>query len=124
MIERVVLIGLSGVGKSTTAQLIGAQLGWTVIDLDRAIENETGRSIPEIFRTDGEVQFRAIESRVFRQALAQPQAVIATGGGAVIDPEIWNANCLGHAGTLTVWLDATTEQLVDRLRTQALREGA
>ena len=68
-------------------------------------------------------RFRAIESEIFRRALARSQVVIATGGGAVVAPEIWNADGLGNGRTLSLWLDATTEQLVNRLRTQAAKEG-
>jgi shikimate kinase/3-dehydroquinate synthase len=123
MIERVVLVGLSGAGKSTTARLIGAGLGWTVIDLDQVIQSEAGRSIPDIFRTEGEAHFRSLEAGVFQRALAQSNVVIATGGGAVTDPAMWEEHGLGNPQTLSVWLDASTEQLVDRLRRQAGDEG-
>ena len=123
MIEHVVLVGLSGSGKSTTAQELATLLGWKVADLDALIERKTGRSIPDIFRADGEAAFRQIEGAVFREVLAEANLVIATGGGAVIDSAIWQEQWLGHPRVLTVWLDASTSTLVDRLMAQAASEG-
>lgn len=123
MIRRLVLVGLSGTGKSTTSVLAGAQLGWSVIDLDAEIEHETGRTIPDIFRHDGEAVFRGIESTVFHRALERDEVVVATGGGAVLDPAIWDVSALGDPETLVVWLDADVDVLVDRLIAQAATDA-
>ena len=124
MIRQVVLVGLSGTGKSSIARLVAKVLGWDLVDTDDQIEQETGRSIPDIFRTAGEASFRAIEAAVMRAALARNSVVIATGGGAVIDPAIWAYDLLGRADVLTVWLDASPRSLVERLRAQAAAEGS
>jgi len=123
MVRHVVLVGLSGTGKSSVGREVALDLGFDLVDTDAEIERRTGRTIPDIFRTDGEPAFRAIESSVMRDALARDRAVIATGGGAVIDPSIWAPTHLGADSVLTVWLDGPTETLVDRLRKQAMEEG-
>lgn len=124
MIRQVVLVGLSGSGKSTTARLAAESLGWGGTDLDAEIVATTGRSIPDIFRDDGEPAFREIEGNLFRIALSKQNHVIATGGGAVLDPAIWTADYLDRPDVLTVWLDADTDVLLTRLRHQAASEGA
>jgi shikimate kinase/3-dehydroquinate synthase len=124
MIRLVVLVGLSGTGKSSVARLAANVLGWELVDTDARIEQETGRSIPEIFRSDGESSFRSIEAAVMRGGLARGNAVIATGGGAVIDPVIWADDLLGRDDVLVVWLDASPRRLVERLRAQAAAEGS
>ncbi len=123
MVRQIVLVGLSGTGKSSVARVAAASLGWEAFDTDQQIEQETGRTIPDIFRTDGEAAFRQIEAQIMRTALDGDRRVIATGGGAVIDPSIWSEDLLGHPDRLVVWLDTSPEVLVDRLRLQAQQEG-
>lgn len=119
MIARVALVGLSGTGKSSAARMIAREIGWKVLDTDQMVEAEAGSSIPEIFREQGEAAFRALERAAMRQALGMSQVVIATGGGAVLDPEIWDENWLGNTGTLVIRFDADPAVLLDRLITQA-----
>lgn len=119
MISRVALVGLSGTGKSSAARLIADKLGWTAIDTDLDIEARAGMTIPAIFRQQGETAFRALERDAMRLALAWPAVVIATGGGAVLDPTIWNEPWLGAPDTLVVRFDAGPEVLLDRLLSQA-----
>jgi shikimate kinase len=101
-IQRVVLIGFSGTGKSTVARLVAQQLDWTAIDTDRAIEIVATKSIPDIFAQDGEGAFRSLERDVLLHSLQSRKAVIATGGGAVVREEIWSPEALRAPGTLTV----------------------
>lgn len=85
--ERIVLVGLSGAGKSTVGPLVCAQLdtvgqhGWRFVDLDAAIEAKAGRSIPEIFARQGEAAFRKLERAVSRELASSSQIVVATGAG-------------------------------------------
>ena len=114
----IVLIGLPGSGKSVVGKRLAHRHGATFIDLDEAIELADGRSIPDIFSEDGEAAFRAME----RAAIAdlgpadtstQVRRVIATGGGAVVDPRNrWSL----YRGRLSVWLDGRPEVLAQRLR--------
>ncbi|MBI3749676.1 MAG: bifunctional shikimate kinase/3-dehydroquinate synthase [Chloroflexi bacterium] len=114
----VVLVGLPGSGKSVIGRRLAHRHAAAFIDLDERIESSTGRSIAEIFEGDGEPVFRALE----RDAIAElgpadpdPEIrrVIATGGGAVVDPRNrWSL----YRGRRTVWLDGRPEVLAQRLR--------
>lgn len=120
---RVVLIGFSGSGKTTVARLLAARLGWTLVDTDADIECAQGMTVPEIFATHGESHFRSLERTALLTGLAAEQAVIATGGGAVVDSELWTVGALGRPGTLVVALDVQPETALGRLRRQLEAEG-
>lgn len=122
-VQRIVLIGFSGTGKSTVARLLAERLSWTAVDLDDLLAERFGMSIPEIFARHGEAAFREAERQLLTASLAQNQAVIATGGGAVADPTVWTADLLLHPNTLVVALDAEPEQILERLRRQHALEG-
>ena len=86
--ENIVLSGMPGAGKSTVGKILAEEMGRAFFDLDTEIVHASGRSIPEIFATDGEAVFRDIETHVLREVLAnQKGIVIATGGGAVLRDE-------------------------------------
>ncbi len=78
------LVGFSGSGKSTIAQLLGARLGWPVYDLDRVIVERSGMTIPIIFKSEGEMGFRVREAEALRQVSSSAPFVVATGGGAFV----------------------------------------
>jgi shikimate kinase / 3-dehydroquinate synthase len=113
-----VLVGLPGSGKSAVGRRVASRHGATFIDLDDTIERETGRSIPELFASEGEAAFRALERETVA-ALGPPdpspelRRVISPGGGAIVDPR--NRWAL-YRGRLPVWLDVRTEVLAQRLR--------
>jgi len=114
----VVLVGLSGSGKSVVGRRLANRHGATFVDIDERIESVAGRSIPEIFEADGEAVFRALE-RVAIAELgpadpgAEVRRVISTGGGAVVDPRNrWEL----YRGRISVWLDSRPEVLAQRLR--------
>lgn len=123
-VQRVVLTGFSGSGKSTVALLLAAKLGWRPIDIDQDIEVEAGLTIPEIFARDGEVAFRELERRHLVHALDAKRVIIATGGGAVANDEVWTDELLRHDGTLVVSLDARPDEMLQRMRAQAELVGA
>ena len=114
----VVLVGLPGSGKSAVGRRLAHRHGASFVDLDDAIEKAAGRSIPELFAERGEAAFRALERQVVAD-LGPPDAgsdvrtVVATGGGAVVDPR--NRWAL-YRGRLPVWLDVRPEVLAQRLR--------
>lgn len=110
---------MAGVGKSAMARRIAQLRGLTVIDIDAAVVDAAGRSIPEIFATDGEAAFREMETRALREALASPEpVVIATGGGIVESPV--NRELLGRSARV-VLLHASDEVLTERLRNSSNR---
>ncbi|NQE92819.1 shikimate kinase [Nocardia terpenica] len=80
----VVLVGPPGAGKSTIGRKLAKELGVELFDTDAGIEEETGRTIPEIFATDGEPEFRRIEEQVVRRAILAERGVVSLGGGAVL----------------------------------------
>ncbi len=123
-IRRVVLIGFSGAGKSTVGRVLADRLGWRLIDTDAEIERREGRSIPEIFRDDGESAFRAIEQTVFSEAVGIEGVVIATGGGAVANEHAWSGSMLGARDTLSVFLDAPAKALHERLVAQQAADAS
>jgi shikimate kinase len=83
----IALVGLMGAGKSTVARLVALRLGGDAVDLDAIVEDEAGRSIAEIIHEEGEPSFRRREAAALRRVLEDPPAVIACGGGAVLDPD-------------------------------------
>jgi shikimate kinase/3-dehydroquinate synthase len=85
--ENVFLVGLMGAGKTTIGRILARKLGKRFIDSDHEIEARTGASIPWIFEIEGEASFRRREAEVIRDLTAQSGIVLATGGGAVLDPE-------------------------------------
>jgi shikimate kinase len=110
--RNLVLIGMSGAGKSRVGRLVAERLRWRFVDTDAEIERCTGRAVPEIFATDGEPQFRALEHDVVARVTRRGGAVIATGGGAILDEA--NRDAL-FSGNLVVCLQASPEQIARRL---------
>src|ERR1700728_4188790 len=83
----IVLVGMMGAGKSTIGRRLSARLGLPFLDADAEIEAAAGMSIPDIFESRGEAEFRNGEIRVIARLLDNGPAVIATGGGAVMRQE-------------------------------------
>lgn len=107
----VVLVGLMGVGKSTVGRKLAAMLGRDFVDADDAIAEAAQRSIPEIFETFGEAHFRDGERRVIARLIDEGHGVIATGGGAFVDPQTRAAVL---AKGIAVWIDCDIDTLVER----------
>lgn len=107
----VVLVGLMGAGKSTVGRRLATLLDAPFSDSDTAIEDAAQRSVAEIFVQFGESHFRDGERRVIARLIAETRGVIATGGGAFIDPET-RALILDRA--IAVWLDCDVPTLVSR----------
>ena len=106
-----VLIGLMGAGKTRMGGLLGKALGLPFIDADREIEAAAGMTIGDIFAEYGEPAFRDLERRVIRRLLDGERLVLATGGGAVMQPETAE---LIQEKALTVWLKADLDTLTER----------
>src|SRR5437762_838005 len=114
-VQRVVLVGFSGTGKTTVARLLADRLGWDRCDTDEELEREFGTTIPEVFAERGETVFRAAERAQLVRAVGRDRVVVATGGGAAVDPASWGADLLGREGTLVVALDADPDTMIGRL---------
>lgn len=82
-----ILIGPMGAGKTSIGRRLAERFGLRFVDLDRDIEIEAGRKIPEIFSTEGEASFRRRERERLALRLRDHETLIATGGGAVLDPD-------------------------------------
>jgi shikimate kinase len=106
------LIGYRATGKSTVAKPLAERLGWSWIDADVELERRAGRTIREIFDTDGEPEFRRLERETLADLLTQNRLVIAAGGGAVLNPE--TRQDFKHAGPV-VWLKASVDTIEQRL---------
>lgn len=99
----VILVGLMGSGKSTVGRMVAQSLGFAFADTDHLIIDAAGRTIPEIFATEGEDGFRMRETAALRSLIGRDGLVIATGGGIVTRPE--NVPLLKQLG-FVVWLSA------------------
>lgn len=107
----VVLVGLMGVGKSTVGRRLARRLGLPFVDSDAEIEDAAGYPAAEIFERFGERDFRDGERRLVARLIDGEIRVIATGGGAYIDPR---TRQLLNERAITVWLDAPVDILTER----------
>jgi len=111
MHQNIFLVGLMGAGKTTVGRALAKRLGMRFVDSDHEIEARTGATIPLIFEIEGEASFRRREAEVIRDLTAQRGIVLATGGGAVIDPE--NRQFLKTRGTV-IYLRASVSNILHR----------
>ena len=111
--KHVLLVGMMGVGKTTVGNLLAARLGRPHLDSDAQVRAATGRTVPDILRTDGEAAFRIEESAALRDAVGTGEpTVVSVAGGAVLDPA--NRRLLRRHGTV-VWLRADPSTLARRV---------
>ena len=107
----IVLVGLMGVGKSTVGRRLAKRLGLSFVDSDAEIEDAAGYSAAEVFERFGESDFRDGERRLVARLVEGDVRVIATGGGAFVDPR---TRKLLNERAVTVWLDAPVDILAER----------
>ena len=109
----IVLIGMMGAGKTTVGSRLARALDRPFVDSDVQVEQRTARTVREIFETDGEAAYRAIEAEVLAEALGcEEPAVIAAAGGTILDPS--NRARMKSHGTV-VFLEAEPSDLVGRV---------
>lgn len=116
--QPIVLVGLMGAGKSTVGRRLAVRMNLPFVDADNEIEAAAGLSIAEIFERYGEAHFRDGERRVIARLIDGTTKVIATGGGAFINPE---TRALILQSALAVWLEANPEVLADRVKRRDTR---
>ena len=105
------LIGYRGTGKTTVASLLGERLNCSVLDSDVVVQDRAGRTIAEIFASDGEPAFRDLEQAVVADLAAGQPGVVSLGGGAILR----QANQEELAGHHVVWLQASPNKIAGRL---------
>ncbi|MFK8185072.1 MAG: shikimate kinase [Phormidesmis sp.] len=105
------LIGMMGAGKTTIGRKLANRIGYRFFDTDLLIEQSAGKSIPEIFESEGEAAFRELETKVLEQLSAYTSLVVATGGGVITQPMNWSY--LRHG--VVIWLDVPNQILMARL---------
>lgn len=114
----VALTGFMGTGKTTVGHFLAELLQFELIDTDKAIEEQQGRRVSDIFAEQGEAAFRAMESQFVMNLVHRRHLVIATGGGLVLDP-VNRANLRETSLMACLW--ASAETIFDRVRHQAHR---
>lgn len=107
----IALVGMMGVGKTSIGKRLAQKLDLPFVDADEEIVAAAGLSIPEIFERFGEAHFRDGERRVIGRLFDDQRKVIATGGGAFVNPE---TRTLMLDRATVIWLDADIDTLVDR----------
>ncbi len=109
--QNLFLVGPMGAGKSAVGRQLARLLHMDFVDSDEEVENRTGVDIPFIFEKEGEQGFRKREAKVIDDLSARQGIVLATGGGAVLDPQ--NRSHLGGRGYV-IYLHTTVKQQLDR----------
>jgi len=109
------LVGFMGSGKSTIGPILANALGYTFADVDKLIEEKEGRSISNIFKSNGESYFRDAERSIITEVSALANTVIALGGGAVTRQE--NLKTIKRTG-IVVYLKASSDHISERLKHQ------
>jgi shikimate kinase len=110
-VPQIVLTGFMATGKTVVGRRLARVLGRPFVDTDGLVEAAAGRTVRDIFAHDGEARFRALERAAVEEACGVPDAVIATGGGALLDAE--NRRRLAAAGPI-VCLTASPEDILAR----------
>ena len=114
----IVLVGMMGAGKSSVGRKLASRLGLAFVDADSKIEEAAGMSIPDIFETRGEAEFRSGEARVIARLLDGGPQVLATGGGAFMNSD---TRTLIRTKAMSVWLKADFDVLMKRIKRRSDR---
>lgn len=114
----IVLVGMMGAGKTTVGRRLASRIGRHFVDSDEEVEKAAGMSIEEIFKTSGEVDFRAGEAKVIARLLKEQAVVLGTGGGAFMNPE---TRTLVKEAAVSVWIKADFELLFARVSRRSNR---
>ncbi len=110
--DKIYLVGFMATGKSTVGRHLAARLGWRLEDIDHLIEVREKRTVAEIFATQGEPYFRAVEREILALLGPLRHVVVATGGGTFADPV--NRAAINFDG-VSVWIDVPLAELIPRI---------
>ncbi len=111
MAPRAVFVGAPGAGKSTVGRRVAERLGIPFVDTDQIIEARAGMSVSDIFVTQGEPAFRALEETVIAETLAESDGVVSLGGGALLSPQTRDR----VAACTVVWLQVSLADASNRV---------
>jgi shikimate kinase len=114
----IALIGFMGTGKTSVGRIVAEQLHFDYLDTDELIQTATGKTISEIFKTDGEKKFRELEEKIVGEISARTKTVISTGGGLPVNPKNL-ASLKTHALVVSLW--SSPEKIWERVRHQSHR---
>ena len=118
--KHLVLVGMMGAGKSSVGRVLARKLDRPLLDSDELIEQRTGRTVREIWMTDGEAEFRELETKTLVDALNDDEpSVVAAAGGVVLSAA--NRIALAESDAHVVWLLANVDVLIDRVKNGAHR---
>jgi shikimate kinase len=117
-VRAVYLVGMMGAGKTTVGRRLARRLGWSFVDADRELEARLGVPVATVFELEGEAGFRRRESALIEELTLREAVVLATGGGAVLDPA--NRAVLRGRGRV-LYLRASVGDLWHRLRRDTVR---
>jgi shikimate kinase len=117
-IVNLALIGFMGTGKTSVGRLVAELLDFDYLDTDEMIQSATGKTVTEIFKNDGEKNFRALEEKIVVELAGRPRVVIATGGGLPANPKNL-ASLKAHALVVCLW--ASPEKIWERVKNQSHR---
>lgn len=116
--KRIILTGFMGTGKTAVGEALAKRLGYQFLDTDLMVEEETGKTITEIFENEGEAAFRVYEKKMVKKALEKERVVVATGGGAVADAE--NLKLMKEVG-IVIGLAASPDSILKRITSMQTR---
>lgn len=116
--KNIALIGFMGTGKTVTGKILAEKTGMELMDMDSMIEERQQRSIADIFATDGQDAFRAMERELVQELAQKENLIISTGGGIVLNSD--NISDLASSG-LVVCLTASPNVIFDRLENDSTR---
>ena len=119
-LENIVIIGMPGCGKSSVARRLGERLGREVVECDAYIEQQAGKTIPEIFAEGGETAFRRLETEALRELGKRSGIILSTGGGCVTRSENYP---LLHQNSQIVMLNRKLDELAHKGRPITARDG-
>ncbi len=118
LMKPIVLLGMMGSGKTHLGKMLSEALGVQFYDSDHVIEARAGIDIPTIFELYGEQRFRQSEEKILLELLSSKPCVIATGGGAPVNPVILSAI---KEKSISVWLDCSVDDIYERIKKSSHR---